>query len=181
MMFVFQHSVQAASFLSIITCCRYVGSWKAQPLGLDRVLRKPAAILSKLQGGLAPQEVQALLSHEGFNAPSLRHAHLSTSSSSTFAQWELNSKLLSSYSFDHIIPASRRGQDHPDNYFLMPLRVNGYFGNGWTAEKVAYIGAGAAMAAGRLRWHGLKLKPSLLSKLQVSDPTSVTSWAGILF
>jgi hypothetical protein len=64
---------------------------------------------------------------------------------------------LEEYSLDHIIPSSRGGKDHPTNYFLMPRHVNNYFGNSWTAEKVAYIGAGAALAAGRHRWPDLEL------------------------
>lgn len=46
---------------------------------------------------------------------------------------------------------------------------------------MAYIGPGAAMAAGRLRWPGLELKPYLRIKVQASDPTSVTKWDGILY
>lgn len=74
--------------------------------------------------------------------------------------------LLSDYSLDHIIPVSRGGKNHPDNYFIMLPWVNNYFGNSWTAEKVAYIGLSAAVGAGRLRWQDLELKPSLLRKLQ---------------
>jgi hypothetical protein len=48
---------------------------------------------------------------------------------------------------DHIIPASRGGEHQPCNYFLMPIDVNAYFGNNWTAEKVAYIGHEAAVEA----------------------------------
>jgi hypothetical protein len=47
----------------------------------------------------------------------------------------------------------------------MPCHVNTYFGNSWSAEKVAYIGLGAAVAAGKVRWEGLRVKPSLCGLL----------------
>lgn len=157
-------------------CFRYVGSWKYAPFNLDSDLRKPAAILSRLDRGLTPAKVQALLSPRGFEAPSFRNTFCLLSRTTLASNlWYSNSNLLWSYSLDHIIPASRGGKDHPDNYFLTPLQINIRFGNSWTAEtlnRVAYIGLGAALGAGRLRWHGLKLKPSLLSKLQDSDLTS---------
>jgi hypothetical protein len=134
---------------------------------MDPALRRTATILFEVLR-LTPQQLQLLL--DGYiNDPELQygltrfrrenlpHGHDYYIEPSTGECW----RELQDYSLDHIIPSSLGGQHHPQNYFLMPREVNNYFGNSWTAKKVAYIGAGAALAAGSHRWHGLKIKESV--------------------
>lgn len=139
---------------------RYVGNWLKWPLYLDADLRRTKEVMSKLSQKLTYSELNAMLKgsynfawgwdREFCERRCLRPSHA----------WRTY-RLLGDYSLDHIIPVSRGGKHHPENYFLMPQQVNNYFGNSWTAEKVAYIGLDAALAAGRLRWHGMKLPASV--------------------
>lgn len=148
------HHAAFAMTLVLLLAFRYVGSWLGAPLHLDPALRRTSAIMPKLDFSLTPRQLQLLLGGD-IDDPAL---HLDLSKDSRWAAWDPDAKecsygmsirnQLQQYSLDHIIPSSRTGQHHPRNYFLMPREVNTYFGNSWTAEKVAYIGLEAAQAAG---------------------------------
>lgn len=125
---------------------RYVGSWLGEPLGLNPSLRQTSAIVSLLGTQLTLHKLQLLLNGH-LNDPAL---NLSLSQESLSCDLRVR-RQLQQLSLDHIIATSRGGQDHPQNYFLMSRQVNNYFDNSWTAEKVAYIGPQAALAAGS--WH----------------------------
>lgn len=114
---------------------------------LEPQLRKTSRIWDRLRSQLAPTEVKSLLKGD-LNALRKRCLDPAHGARKTSEAQNLRScALLQGYSIDHIIPKSRGGKDHPENYFLMPRRAKMYFGNSWTAEKVAYIGLEAALAA----------------------------------
>lgn len=113
---------------------------------LEPQLRKTSRIWDRLRSQLAPTEVKSLLKGD-LNALRERCLDPSHGARKTSKDMRRSCALLQGYSIDHIIPKSRGSKDHPENYFLMPRRANMYFGNSWTAEKVAYIGPEAALAA----------------------------------
>jgi hypothetical protein len=129
--------------------------------------------MNTLRSRLAPTEVKALLKGD-LNALRARCLDPDHGVVQTFEDLVSSITMLRGYSLDHIIPKSRGGKDHPHNYFLMRKEVNGYFGNSWTAEKVAYIGLEAAVAAGTFRWPGLRLKKSLLKSMLRDKATLCT-------
>jgi hypothetical protein len=123
-------------------------------------LRKPSRIKFDLAYHLTSQQLQALLMGDITEMNSLPMQCLAWDNFD--CRCDDNWRILDShYSLDHIIPKSRGGINHHHNFFLMPRSTNCYFGNSWTAEKVAYIGLEAAVAAGKLRWQSLRVKTSL--------------------
>jgi hypothetical protein len=53
---------------------------------------------------------------------------------------------LAEYHIDHILPLAKDGKNHPINYYIMPKSDNLSFGGGFSAAKLAYVGAWAGWA-----------------------------------
>jgi hypothetical protein len=136
--------------------------------------------MSKLESSLTPHQLQLILSGEVDDRYPALDMALSKDSYAPYSDSNHTQvcQQLKQYSLDHIIPSSRRGQDHLNNYFLMPRKVNNYFGNSWTAEKVAYIGHEAAQAAGRHHagWYPMSLGDLRARRSQALQPVNIEVW-----
>jgi len=102
---------------------------------MDPQLRRPTTILGWLSYSLTPEQIQGLL--DGCLCDTSLFPAVATEPRSLWALPRGDSMCMSSYDFlweqglsiHHIIPRSLGGLNHPSNYFLMPQKVNNYFGD----------------------------------------------------